>query len=119
MNGHLQKKNEKPTAIFSNELRMQRLHARSGDDAQPPIYKALNMQSGTTKRVTDEFFSKDGRILVPHTHLQLPLGNISEENDYIRVNCERGHWCRTRYDKWVVYLFENAVDAMAMKMMFG
>ena len=81
----------------------------------------LNAASGTTKRVTEEFFSKDGRTLVKHTHLRIPIGvsQIAAEDEYIRTNCERGHWSRTRYSDCVVYLFENEVDALALKMMFG
>ncbi len=86
-----------------------------------PMRSLLNQQSGTTKRVTEEFFSKDGRTLVPYTHLRIPIGvsQIAAEDEYIRTNCERGHWCRTRYSDCVVYLFEDDVDALAMKMMFG
>lgn len=84
------------------------------------MYALLNQSSETEKRVTEEFFSKDGRILVPHTHLVIPIApTLSEENAYIREQCERGHWCRTRYSDKVVYLFENDVDALAMKMRFG
>lgn len=79
----------------------------------------LNQHSKTQKRVNSTFFRKDGEILVPHTHLTIPNGNIAEEDEYIRQNCERGHWSRTRYSDKTVYLFENEVDALALKMMFG
>lgn len=83
-------------------------------------YALLNQSSMTEKRVSEEFFSKDGRILVPHTHLVISMGpTLAEENAYIREQCERGHWSRTRYSDKVVYLFEDEVDALAMKMRFG
>lgn len=83
-------------------------------------YALLNQSSMTEKRVSEEFFSKDGRILVPHTHLVIPMGpTLAEENAYIREQCERGHWSRTRYSDKVVYLFEDEIDALAMKMRFG
>src|SRR5690606_682413 len=91
----------------------------SGADHNTAMIRVLNQNSKTKKRVNTTFFSQNGRILVPHTHVLIPNGSIADEDDFIRTNCERGHWSRTRYQNRTVYLFEDETDAMFLKMRFG
>lgn len=93
------------------------MRAPVGDKAGA-LTRLLNLNSVTTKRVADTYFVKDGKTIVPYHTVVIPLNSIPDENEYIRVNCERGHWSRVRFSDRVVYYFENDLDALALTMRF-
>lgn len=114
-----QKQNENQLDILSATKTRQPSATFTGVDRTSAMLRILNQNSRTSKRVSTTYFTQNGKILVPYTNVLIVSGNILDEDEFIRINCERGHWCRTRYEDRTVYLFEDETDAMFLKMRFG
>lgn len=111
---------ESPT---SSKIRQTRLSSGFGSNEEvraAAMRRILNQRTGTTNRVNVSYFNPHHDLEPrPHTRLTVPNQNINDEDEWIRINCERGRWGRTRLEHTTEYYFEDDKDALAFKMKFG
>lgn len=116
------KKNEieSPTSLRIRQTRLSSGFGSSETVREAAMKRILNQRTGTTNRVNVSYFQPSHeREARPHTRLSVPNQNIFDEDDWIRTNCERGRWGRTRLEHSTEYYFEDGKDALAFKMKFG